>query len=362
MKVMFFSKRQYTGKDLLDDRYGRLYEIPYFMSKNGNEILGICISYRKKKQGLVIKENNINWYSFNSNYIVDSIVSIFAKIIPLINNFKPDVIVGCSDSLNIILSFLLAKYFKVNYVVDLYDNFESFLITRIPVINSLFRYAVKHADIVVCVSQPLVDYVNKKYLPNGTVVLIENAVNSNEFFSIDKHVARKKLNLPSDAILIGTFGALNSSRNIKNLYTAYEKICTYDRNINLVLAGKHDSSLPKLGNVIYVGNIPYNNIVYFINSLDVAVICLKDSLFCRYCFPQKLFEILACKVPLVAANIGVMKVVLNGHRELLFNSENDLPEKLIMQINKKLLPDIKVRLWSEQAETFENTLLKTLFV
>ena len=362
MKIVFITKRQYTGKDLLDDRYGRLYEIPYFMSKNGSDILGICISYRKRNQDLIIKGNNISWFSFNSNYIVNGFISVVKKIIPLIKEFKPDVIVGCSDSLNIILSYWLAKYLKVKFVVDLYDNFESFAITRIPFIKSLFRHAVTQADMVVCVSQPLVDYVNEIYSPKGTVVLIVNAINSDVLFSIDKDIARKKLNLPSDAILIGTFGSLDDSRNIGVLYKAFEKLNGKDKNIYLALAGRLVSPLPNIKNVIYMGDLPYSDIVYFINSLDVAVICLKDSLFCRYCFPQKLYEILACKIPVVASNIGVIKSVLKNYPKLLFNSDDELAENLIKQINKRVIPDIKVKLWEEQAEIFENNLLKILLI
>ena len=33
MKILFLAKRQYTAKDLLDDQFGRLFEIPKELAK-----------------------------------------------------------------------------------------------------------------------------------------------------------------------------------------------------------------------------------------------------------------------------------------------------------------------------------------
>lgn len=40
MRILVLSKRRYTGKDLLDDRYGRLYEIPAGLVARGHAVVG----------------------------------------------------------------------------------------------------------------------------------------------------------------------------------------------------------------------------------------------------------------------------------------------------------------------------------
>ena len=45
MKILVLTKRQYMGKDLLDDRFGRFRELPLELAKLGHEVTGICLSY-----------------------------------------------------------------------------------------------------------------------------------------------------------------------------------------------------------------------------------------------------------------------------------------------------------------------------
>ena len=44
-KILVITKRQYTGKDLLDDRFGRLREIPLALAEKGYKVQGLCLSY-----------------------------------------------------------------------------------------------------------------------------------------------------------------------------------------------------------------------------------------------------------------------------------------------------------------------------
>ena len=51
MRILFLCKRQYTGKDLLDDQYGRLFEFPRILSQRGHRVAGFSVSYRPRRQG-----------------------------------------------------------------------------------------------------------------------------------------------------------------------------------------------------------------------------------------------------------------------------------------------------------------------
>jgi hypothetical protein len=40
MRIAFLCKRQYMGKDVILDRYARLYEIPYQLARLGHTVRG----------------------------------------------------------------------------------------------------------------------------------------------------------------------------------------------------------------------------------------------------------------------------------------------------------------------------------
>ena len=50
MKILLLTKRQYTNKDLLDDRFGRLWVLPHAWAQGGHEVLGLCLSYAHKRE------------------------------------------------------------------------------------------------------------------------------------------------------------------------------------------------------------------------------------------------------------------------------------------------------------------------
>ena len=58
------------------------------------------------------------------------------------------------------------------------------------------------------------------------------------------------------------------------------------------------------------------------SALDVGIVCNLDSTFGRYCFPQKLYEIIACGTPVVATSMGDVRVALKDTRHSLFEPED----------------------------------------
>jgi glycosyltransferase involved in cell wall biosynthesis len=165
--------------------------------------------------------------------------------------------------------------------------------------------------------------------------------------------SRKKLSLPEGAILIGTAGALSESRDIGLLYHAYKLLQKNGSDIHLVLAGRRSIKvpIPDYGNIHYLGELAQSDVAYFYNALDLAIVPLTDSAFGRYCFPQKVCEILACKIPLVSSSVGVMKDLLKDYPECLFDDGNVemLVEKILGQLNRAVVPDVLVPDWADQA-------------
>ena len=194
---------------------------------------------------------------------------------------------------------------------------------------------------------------------------MENAIPSGHFFSINKHDARNKFNLPLNGIIIGTAGALDSSRGINVLYKSFLSLAREKSNIHLVLAGRVDKKIPvpKHERVHYLGKIDYEQMSFLLNSLDIGIICNLPDAFGSYCFPQKLYEMLACKIPVIAANVGVMKRLFRKYPENLYNPDDvqSLIGAFNHQISRPVIPDLKVPVWADQGARL-NALINEIIV
>lgn len=362
MKITFLSKRQYMRKDVIDERYGRIYELPSCLAERGHEILGLCLSYRRRNEGLLIEEATarglLQWHSYN---LWPSLYCYYKRLSGLISQLNPDVLIGTSDSLHVIFTACLAKRFNIPYAIDLYDNFESFGLTRIPGIKPLFQAAVRNAQAVFCVSHPLADYVRNQYRARGVVMTLESTIDTRTFLPHPSLHCRSALNLPINAKLIGTAGALDDkSRDTRCLYHAFDRLSAVNPDIHLVLAGRPDKTtpIPQGERVHYLGEIPHYKVPLLFNALDVAVIGMKDDAFGRFAFPQKAYEIMACQTPVVCSAIGALRQLLHAYPACLYQAGNaaDLAEKIAAQLDNRILPALPIPDWATQAEHMEKVL------
>jgi teichuronic acid biosynthesis glycosyltransferase TuaC len=361
MRIAFLCKRQYMRKDVLDDRYGRLYELPCQLARRGHSVLGVCLSYRPRPEGCLIREADFEWHSFNlGRWILPGFLRYRRAVVRLMKAFRPDILIGASDSPHVVFAAHLARRLDIPYAVDLYDNFESFGLSRLPGLIPLYRRALRNARSVSCVSQALADYVTDSLQPSGQVMAIESAVDTGLFTPLDRELCRRRLGLPSGVKLIGTAGALSENRGIDVLYEAYARLAKRDSAIHLALAGAPTKKcpVPKGDRVHFLGTLDHDQMPWFFNALDVAVIPMLNSDFGRYAFPQKLYEILACQVPVIVAAVGAMKALLADHPECLYEPDNpdELARQLCCQLATPQNPTLAIPDWAAQAALLERSL------
>ena len=356
MRVAFLCKRRYMGKDVIDDRYARLYEIPRQLARSGHEVHAFCLAYaRDSAEGNWVHDaapGSLRWYSrTRSRFWVGTVASYPLQLLYRLRALNPDVIVAASDIPHVAWGAWLAHMLSRPLVVDLYDNFESFGQARLPLAKSMLRRATAKADLVLATSQPLADMVRETYRPRGQVVALPSTVDVRHFKRGDKRSARHALGLPEDALLIGTAGGLTVEKGIDTLYAAWERIRALRPDIHLVLAGPHDSDFPppQDASCHYLGRLGHAQVPTLFQALDVGAICIKDSLFGRYCFPQKAYEMIACGLPVVAARVGAMTDLLSEQPDTLYtpSDPDDLACKLIKQATAATPTAVKVRDWSE---------------
>lgn len=355
MRILVLSKRQYTGKDLLDDRYGRLFEIPFKLVAAGHQVRGLALSYRRRPPA---PPAAAGWESLNALPFSPLGATLhLRRIRQLCREFSPDLVWASSDAWHAIAAWRACVPAGIPYVIDLYDNYESFGLSKPPGVIRSLRWACQAADGLTLVSQALADYIGNTYaLPlSQPRLVLGNAVDTALFRPIDRQAARRELGLPEDSLLVGTAGALDASRGIATLLEAGERLAATHHGLRLALAGPHDGILERFAHlpIDYLGILPPERVPAFWNALDVAVIANRDSDFGRYCYPQKLQEIAACGVPLVASRVGEVTRLLRNHPVCLAepNSTTALAERIATQIREKIRVDRSlVRSWAQRAE------------
>jgi glycosyltransferase involved in cell wall biosynthesis len=357
--VLVITKRQYTGKDLLDDRFGRLRELPLHLALRGFQVKGLCLSYKKKKE-VKIQDGPVLWESLNAGPLK---ITGFLRFISRASSLAPQthVIWACSDSFYGIIGFWLSRRYQVPLVFDLYDNFEYFLAAKIPVIKQLYQTVLRSCEAVTCVSQPLARLV-RSYGRTGPLWVIENAVPKDLFRSLAKTACREALGLPQNARLVGSAGALYKNRGIPSLLHAFVLLKKKFPDLHLALAGPRDIEIPVHEGICDLGILSYERVPLFLNALDVAVVSNLDNDFGRYCYPQKAREIMGCGIPLIAARVGSMEELFAEHPSWLFEpgNETDLARAIENRLHDRETDYGSIPSWEDLGEELGSLIIKLL--
>lgn len=233
--------------DVIIDRYARLYELPQ-LTAHDNAVQCVCLSYQgHKNQALshsVDGNGQLEWHSFNAGPLgVFGLPTYIKQVKKLLSTFQPDLLLASSDCLHVVLVACFAKLANKPYVVDLYDNYASFGMAKIPGLLPLYHWALKNAHGVCCVSQPLAEYIWQNY-QTDSVLTLESTINLADFYPQDQQSARLALGLPANAKLIGVAGSLNRERGITLLYDSFMQLANKHPDLHLVLAGPIDADCP----------------------------------------------------------------------------------------------------------------------
>lgn len=362
MKIAFLCKRRYTGSDVISDRFGRLYEIPLQLARIGHDVRGYCLDYHQPGSGCWqhhgASPGSLWWESRSLGSMrVPGMLAYPFRLRQRLRSFEPDLLLGASDMAHVVLTSWLSRRMGIPYAIDLYDNFESFDFARLPGLVAAFRRAVRSAGFVSVVSDPLRHKVETEYGARFHVTVAPNAIDNGIFRPLDRHAARRALGLPADAQLVGTAGGLHKAKGLDVLYAAWEQSWRERPNLHLVLAGPGADRYPppRHERVHYLGRLLQSQVATLFNALDVGVVTLRDDEFGRYCFPQKLHEMLACGLPVVAADVGVMSSLLKAAPQLLFRNGDaaGLAAVVLKQLANPLRPPVSTPDWKQVAAVLE---------
>jgi glycosyltransferase involved in cell wall biosynthesis len=174
------------------------------------------------------------------------------------------------------------------------------------------RAALREADGVVVVSEPLADRCLDLGLARNRILLLSNGVDTGLFFPGSKDNAlAAKLGL-KDARVVGFAGSLKPWHGVDLLLEAFSTLAEKDAGLRLLVVGdgpertRLEDSAAHAGEterVVFTGTVPHARMPDYFRLMDVAAAPYRAE-GGGYFSPLKVLEAMACGLPVVASGGG----------------------------------------------------------
>lgn len=354
MRVLVLSKRRPMGRDLLERPYGRFHYLFKALSANGHEVAVALLDYGF---GVRIEKSFGQLRVISTPLFPSSGLRYLRCIRELIEEMRPDWIIGASDTYFGILADHYARKFGLCSLIDAYDNFEGYLPWCWP-LHLLWRKALRGATAVAAAGPALLEVMSQGRTGKPGLVL-PMAVDPIGFRKRSRMEARRALKLPEDAILVGYCGSVFPSRGIAVLFDAVDRLKQRLPTLRLVLSGRLHRRVRLPDDALWLGYLPDADVPVLISSLNVLAVPNKPSKFGNFSYPVKLYEAMSCAVPVVATRTPATEWILAAHPELLFEADDasDLANKLTQSLQIEHIDYGDQQSWGEVAAKLEQFLL-----
>lgn len=301
MRLLFLCKRQPQQRDLLERPYGRYFHLPAGLAARGHEVAVALLSHRRLPSERR-ERAGVTWYADD---LLPDPRAYGRRIRALAREFRPDWIVGASDTYYGILAARLARRCGARCAIDAYDNVESYLPWAWP-LHAAWRGALGQAHLITAPGPQLLARL-RSHAPAAAGAVVPMAADA-LFKPGNRQDARRRLGLPEDARLIGYCGSLHRTRGVGTLLDAFARVQRQDPAVLLVASGRVAVALPAA--VRHVGYLADEAVPAFLNALDVACVTTAPGAFGDFAYPAKLYEALACGVPVVATDVPPIRWIL----------------------------------------------------
>lgn len=356
MSILFIGKRFYTNRDAYTEKFGRIYQLPYYWSKEIKTSLWLIDYHTKEK----VKDNHDSL-----NILSTPLFSLIflLNILKIIFIYRPKTIVASGDCYIGLFAYILAKLCHSKFIFDVYDKYDAFTGYRNLGFKNLFVFLLKNSDACFFASKKLKndsEHICKK------IILVPNGVDTNHFYPRDKAQCRKYFNLDQNKIYVGYFGSMELERGIDDLITAVKLLREENKNIYILLGGKMRDDLNIDYEFIhYLGNIPFQEVATAMSCCNALTLPYRNSEFLDNASSCKIGEYTSMNIPIVTTNSNH---VLNNYklkdRDLNYISQNHNPYELAKTIKINLLEKHKLNIvfstWADISKVYFSPLNKVI--
>jgi glycosyltransferase involved in cell wall biosynthesis len=310
--------------------------------------LGATVTLTLPKRINPITESIQNYYGVKTNFEVCFLP--FLDFLAI--SWLPDRIGFYLNSLEYALRLIWLKpqsdtvvYTRIAEIAWLYSKrgFKTFFECHsLPPASRLFRYLINHATGIIAITQGLKDDLIQNYgqKPEKIIVSPDGVDLATFDINIDRHEARRKLNLPQDKSIVVYTGHLYAWKGVDTLAQAAALL---PQGILVYMIGGTELEIKELkgrqqitDNVVLLTPRPRDEIAIWLKAADLLALpnSAKEKISEKYTSPLKLFEYMASGTPIVASDLPSIKEILD--ESLAFLCPPDEPHGLADAINKSL--------------------------
>jgi glycosyltransferase involved in cell wall biosynthesis len=342
------------GRDLLNDSYGRFYNLSHFLAAQGHEVHLVLFGWDAE----AVTERDVAGVHLHSCSVLAATGTGGARMFDsLVRRVEPEWFIGFSDTYFGILAEHFATRYGVGSLIDAYDNYEGYIPWCKP-LHALWRRALRRATAITAAGPALLQLMTRDRTSSHAAV-VPMAVDLPSFLPLCRKNCRSELDLPQDSSLIGYGGSIAANRGLHTLFDAIHILRRDLPKVRLVLAGRKVGSVSVPNDAMWLGALPAAVVPTVINAMNVVTVVNQLSKFGSYSYPTKLYEAMHCGVPVVATRTPATEWILAKTPELLAEPED--PQSLADRIRYALgitSPDYgPLPTWQESGKILENLLL-----
>ncbi|MFC1559023.1 glycosyltransferase family 4 protein [Gemmatimonadota bacterium] len=224
--------------------------------------------------------------------------------------------------MNSCLPLLIARIFRVTCIYELSNDpflaYEKLGIIRRTFEKFMDRSSIRLANKVVVLSEWSKERLSRLGgVPAPKIAVMPSGADLDLFRPMDKTECRTNLKLDPSLLYIGFIGSFHVDQGIDYLIDAAPSILSRNNDVRFLLVGDGPASGPwrkkveelRLGEVfIFSGLVNYRSVPEYIGAMDICVAPHSPST--NQASPVKLFDYMACRRPIVASNIEVVRQIV----------------------------------------------------
>jgi len=238
---------------------------------------------------------------------------------------RPDVIIATSPPLTVAPTmWLLSVFYGTQAVFEVRDLWpesaiDTGVLTSRPLIWLSYRLeklAYQRASWVNVLTPAFEEaLVRRKGLPRSRISMIPNGADLDITKPGPKeNEVRRRLGLEGKFV-VSYFGAHGRANRVGQLLDVAERLKDTHPDVRIMLVGDgmekpmlvKDAECRRLDNVIFVDAVPKSQVSDYINASDVCTAVLMKNDTFKTVYPNKVFDYMACKRPIIIAIDGVVR-------------------------------------------------------
>ncbi|WP_161808522.1 glycosyltransferase [Methyloglobulus morosus] len=312
--------------------YGRFFYLPYHLAQQGCDVTILLLGYDNEPP-VHCYAHGMEWYVESLRPLIQSVgpLAYIRRAQVLVQTYKPDWIIGLSDTWYGILATHLGKKYGVKTLVDAYDNYESYIPWAKP-LHWAWRSALRKATALTAAGPQLAALMSQGREGSSASVIPMAA--DPIFQPIIDGSLRKRFGLKEGMPLVGYCGSLYRNRGMEVMFKAMQLLLDDVPDAKLVISGRCEQNLEipeSIRNaVIHLGYLPDELMPKLLNVMDVLLVVNLNSAFGNYSYPVKLYEAMGCRKPVVASSTASTSWILRDHPDCL--AKNGDAEQLASRV------------------------------